>query len=244
LAPIFCEQYDREALPQEIWQFTGVEVALCFHAIDTRVAKKRKNHSEAGSEIEKTEGEGGEPQLKALHVEIDANSADASWKKIENLYLSRASIFPLGFKLWLVPDIKTLTNTKARAKVASLHETQKQFMYTETCITWKITIIDLVDKTLKADLCTIVMNIPDLAKLDKKLFLAVHWMFFKNCFIICFNLNKSYYAHEVVVGLMVFLQGLWNGILDVHKCDIFFMTTAVEQAQDAWWDVLSMRNAL
>jgi len=62
-------------------------------------------------------------------------------------------------------------------------------------------------------------------------------MLFQDCFIIHFHPNKSYHAHKVVAGLLVFLCGLWNGILDVHKFDNFFMTITMERVQDAWWDI-------
>jgi len=76
------------------------------------------------------------------------------------------------------------------------------------CITWEIMTIDLVDKTLKANHCAIIMNIADPAKLDERLFLVANQMIFKDHFIICFHPDKSYHTHKVVAVLMA--QVTWK----------------------------------
>jgi len=51
-----AEEYDREALCHEIWELTGVLVALRFRAIDDGAKKDRKNKGTL---------------VKALHIKIN-----------------------------------------------------------------------------------------------------------------------------------------------------------------------------
>jgi len=47
---------------------------------------------------------------------------------------------------------------------------------------------------------------------------------------------KSQSAREIVAGLWVFLKGIWKDHLDMEKFNKFFMASAIERAEDAWWD--------
>jgi len=82
-----AKEYDQEVLCQEIWSLTGVIIALQFWAIDDRTKKDTKNKA---------------TPIKALHVEIDRVHQTMTRSQIEYLYSSKASIFPLGFKMQLV----------------------------------------------------------------------------------------------------------------------------------------------
>jgi len=113
-----ANEFDREALCREIWQFTGVAVSIRFREIDDG------NGRSENREI-----------IKALHLDI--NKADPLEYKgrLEALYSSSATTFPLGIKMRLVRDLKLLTNIKAKEKARSLRATQGQFLQqTETCI--------------------------------------------------------------------------------------------------------------
>ncbi len=48
--------------------------------------------------------------------------------------------------------------------------------------------------------------------------------------------NKSQSAREIVTGLLVFLKGIWNEQLDTENFNKFPMASAIERAEDAWWD--------
>jgi len=87
--------------------------------------------------------------IKALHLDINkADSMDFKCR-IEVIYSSMATTFPLGIKMRLVRDFRLLTNAKAKDKAQSLRATQGQFLcQTETCTTWEIATLDLEDKTL------------------------------------------------------------------------------------------------
>jgi len=100
-----ANEYDREALSREIWNLTGVRVALCFRVINDGNCKDGKTKS---------------TPVKALHIEIDRVHQTLTRSCIEFLYSSRATVFPLGFKMRLVRDHQLLTNVQAKAKAASL----------------------------------------------------------------------------------------------------------------------------
>jgi len=84
-----ADEYDHEALSHKIWNLTGVQVALCFQAIDNGNCKDRKTKS---------------TPIKALHVEIDQVHQTLTRSQIKFLYSSRATVFPLGFNMHLVRD--------------------------------------------------------------------------------------------------------------------------------------------
>jgi len=101
-----ADEYDQEALCNEIWAFVGVKVALQFREIDDSVPCKDRSPRT--------------PCPKALHIEIDKGDPASCWQALEKLYSSSANMFPLGIKMRLVWDHKLLTNMKAKAKAASL----------------------------------------------------------------------------------------------------------------------------
>jgi len=68
------------------------------------------------------------------------------------------------------------------------------------------------------------------------LFHSVSKMVVKDTFIFCFHLSKSQSAREVVAGLLVFLKGMWGGILLADKLHKFFTADALSCSKDAWWD--------
>jgi len=84
--------YDREALSQEIWEFTGVEVAIRFWAIEDGTKKDLK--AKPDQKMPKPL-----PPIKALHVEIDKINQGKTQSCIEALYSSKATVFPLGIKM-------------------------------------------------------------------------------------------------------------------------------------------------
>jgi len=202
-----ADEFDRAALCREIWQFSGVSVALRFRDIDNGVAKDTANHT----------------IVKALHLDINKADPPDSKKRIELMYASSAVNFPLGIKMRLVRDLKLLTNPKAKDKALSLRVTQDQFLHqTETCITWEIATIDLINKTLRMSFRAVLMNIPDPTEPAAKLFHSVNITFNCDGYIFCFHPSHSQTARDVVAGLLVFLTGIWSGIIDPTKFHKFF----------------------
>jgi len=80
------------------------------------------------------------------------------------------------------------------------------------------------------------MNIPDPEKPLELLFHSVSKMVVKDTFIFRFHPSKSQSAWEVVAGLLVFLKGMWGGILPADKLNKFFTADALSCSKDAWWD--------
>jgi len=222
--------YDRENLTQEIWNFIGVQVAIRFRAIDD--GKKRDNSKKTDSKAPSPS-----PPIKALHVDVDKAHQGVNRSRLEFLYSSKATVFPLGIKMRFVRDYRLLTNSQAKAKAECLRGHQERFLaQMETCTTWEIANLDLEDHSTEATIRQIIMNIPDPANPVSKLFHSVNKMFNKPDYILRFHPSRSQNARDVVAGLCVYLKGLWQGVIDVSRLNKFFTDTALDRAKDAWWD--------
>jgi len=84
-----ADKYNQEALSREIWNLAGVHVALQYQAIDDGSKKDGKTKN---------------TPVKALHIEINRIHQTVTRSHIEYLYSSKATVFPLGFKMRLVQD--------------------------------------------------------------------------------------------------------------------------------------------
>jgi len=80
------------------------------------------------------------------------------------------------------------------------------------------------------------MTIPDPTEPAAKLFHSVNITFNCDGYIFRFHLSHSQTARDVVAGLLVFLTGIWSGIIDPKKFHKFFLAMAIERAHEAWWD--------
>jgi len=175
--------------------------------------------------------------IKALHIEINKNDPLAFKARIKVLYSSSATTFLLRIKMRLVCDYKQLTNVHAKEKAKCLRSMQERFLKnSQTCITWELSTINLEDRMLWTSLQYVLMNIPDPEKPAELLFHSVSKMVVKDTFIFRFHPRKSQSAHKVVAGLLVFLKGMWGGILPAEKLHKFFTANALTRSKDAWWD--------
>jgi len=106
-----AEEYDREALCRDIWDLTGIQITLHFRVIDDG---KKKDSTDRNKQV----------PIKALHIEINQvhQTTVCSW--IKHLFLSKATVFPLGIKMRLVRDYQILTNAQAKAKADCLQSHQ------------------------------------------------------------------------------------------------------------------------
>jgi len=173
--------YDREALTQEIYNFTGVQVVVRYRAIDDgkKVDKSKKLDPKAPPPPS---------PVKVLHVDVDKAHYGVNRSRIEHLYLSSATVFPLGIKMRFVRDYRLLTNSQAKAKANCLRTHQERFLSNmETCTTWEIANLDLEDRTTEATLRQMIMNIPDPANPKSRLFHSVNKMFNKTEYILRFH---------------------------------------------------------
>ncbi len=102
-------------------------------------------------------------RVKVLHIEVDKADPASSRNRIERLYSLAATVFPLGIKMRMVRELCLLTNTDAKAKAASLQTTQQRFLDNmDSCISWEVMTLELVDKATQASLRQLIMAIPDL----------------------------------------------------------------------------------
>ena len=213
-------EYNREALRHAIWQLVGIEVALRFRKIAT--PRKAAEH--------------GIP-TRALHIEVNRTTANDDRPIIEKLYSRTSEYCPLGIKMQLVPPVYTLMNPRVVGKAVSMRERQKSFLaHSDSCTSWELVTLDLWDDALQADLRTILHLLPDPKKPDSRLFLAVNPMFDCDGFVFRFHPSKSATAREVVAGLRVFLGGVWEDMIAPMKFNKYFTATAIERAQNTWWD--------
>jgi len=68
--------------------------------------------------------------IKALHIEINKSNPLAFKARIEALYSSSATTFPLEIKMQLVCDYKLLTNIHAKEKAKCLQSMQECILQT------------------------------------------------------------------------------------------------------------------
>jgi len=159
---------------------TGMQIALQFQAIDDGTKKDPKQKT---------------TPVKALHIEINRIQQMITRSHIKHLYSSKATVFPLGFKMCLVRDHHLLTNMQAKAKAASLRSNQARFLtQMETCSTWEIVMLDLQEHQTQAILCQLIMNILDLVQPSCKLFNAVNKMFIQDGYIFRFHPSRNQQA--------------------------------------------------
>jgi len=78
--------------------------------------KKAKTKLEHGSATKKTNDDGGNQKLKALHEDIDTNGAEESCEKLTHYIPLKIQYLPSWILKWLVPEMKFLTKAKAKAK--------------------------------------------------------------------------------------------------------------------------------
>jgi len=87
----------------------------------------------------------------------------------------------------------------------------------------------------QATLCQIIMNIPNPIQPSCKLFHAVNIMYTRDTYIFWFHPSCSQQARKVVAGLLVFLTGLWDGMINMTRFHKFFTNGAIERTCNAWW---------
>jgi len=113
------DEIDKEALRKEIWQMTGVQVALCYWAINDGIPKGQATNTTKDKK-EKAAKTVAPALVKALHLEINVLEPYASCCQVETIFSSTAEAFPLDIKLHLVWDARLLTNPTVKVKATSL----------------------------------------------------------------------------------------------------------------------------
>jgi len=113
------DEIDTEALHKEIWQMTGVQVALRYWAINDGVPKGRVTNATKDKK-EKAPKTAAPAPVKALHLEINVSEPYALRCRVETIFSLTAEAFPLDIKLHLVWDARLLTNPTVKVKATSL----------------------------------------------------------------------------------------------------------------------------
>jgi len=231
------DKMDKEALHKEIWQMTGVQVALRYQVINDGVPRKRQA-SNTKDDKDKKPKPAAAAQVKALHLEINQLEPYTLKQWVEAVFSSTVEVFPLDMKMCLVCDARLLTNPMVKAKVMSLRSLQNRFTsQMELCLTWEIATLDLPDKSLQANLRQLILAIPDPNKPHQRLFHSVSKTFTEDRHIFRFHPSKGQHVRGVVTGLLVFLKGMGSDHMDTKKFHKFFNESAIDRATDAWWDL-------
>jgi len=84
-----ADEFDKDALKAQIWEITGVHMALHYWAIDDCVIKRDANNK---------------TRVKALHIEVDKANPATSFNCL-GLYSLVVMVFPLGINMRLVREV-------------------------------------------------------------------------------------------------------------------------------------------
>jgi len=104
----------------------------------------------------------------------------------------------------MVRELCLLTNADAKAKAASLQTTQQRFLDNmDSCISWEVTALKLVDKATQTSLRQLIMAIPNPDGPKQRLFHSRNKMYCNNGYIFQFKPTKSQSAREIMAGLLV-----------------------------------------
>jgi len=78
----------------------------------------------------------------------------------------------------MVRELHLLTNADAKAKAASLKTTQHRFLDNmDSCISWEVVTLNLVDKATQASVSQLIMAIPNLNGPEQRLFHSINKMY-------------------------------------------------------------------
>jgi len=216
-----ANEYDCKELCKEICIFVSINVALRFREVDNGILWKDGTTCTSYQKLY---------TLKL--IKGAQQGATTSWRNCILLWP------PVPSQDKNEVSQGPQANTKAKAKSASLRANQQCFLSNmETCITWELSTLDLVDSTIGANLHQLIMNIPDLERPGERLFHVVNKMLHHDGYIFWFNPNCSQSARETVASLLVYLQGMWTPMVEWAKFNKFFTGLVIEWAADAWWDM-------
>jgi len=119
--------------------------------------------------------------VKAVHIKIERVHQTTTRSCIKHLYMTKAMVFPLGFKMQLV---QLSAKIQPKAKASNLHSNQARFlMQKETCSMWEFATLKLHDHQRRVTLTQLIMNILDPLQPTCQLFHAVNKMFIHNGYI-------------------------------------------------------------
>lgn len=216
---------DTEALKAAIHEAHGLQIGIRWRMISNG---KRGPTSTAD-------------QVRALHFEVNASSADADCAALFALYATnRNEGFPNGIKLRLVPNMTDLMNAHSRTKSLRLVQRQAAFLENiQAATTWEIAVLDYRDRNLKnCTLRDLIMSIRSIDHPTMSLFFAVdrHWK--GEGYIFNFLPQFESEARATMTSLLPYLRHMVGPGYDSHV-NKFFTPSAIARAEGAVWDETS-----
>jgi hypothetical protein len=213
---------DVPLLKSAIEKATHVEVGLRWRMISTG----RKGKVAA------------ENQVRALHLEIDADPATFSLNEpiIREMFAAnKTGNFPLGIKLRLVPETTSFSNPESKAKVGRLRNRQANFgANLMAATTWEISSLDFHDTELDdRSLRDLMMDIPSTDHPHLTLFHSIDPSFKGDGHVVSFLPQMEDEARATITGLLTYL--LFNNENN-DRIKKFFTVSAVERAASSHWD--------
>jgi len=97
-------EYDRKELHKQLYQATGVSVALQFRSIQNSLTDRAIMIA---------------PDIKATHLEIDQSKSRDRWQHLFQMFSLKSQTFPLGIKMRLVAETGLLSTLKAISDLPS-----------------------------------------------------------------------------------------------------------------------------
>ena len=216
---------DSAALTEAIFKICGVDTGIRWRIV---------SNGKWNPNIPKDE------QIKALHIDIDAKTADEDSRTLFKLFsASRVSGFPLGIRLRLVPQFLTLSSRGGQVKAERLRN--RQAVFCKNIIkqgqTWEIASLDYFDKTYQTSLRTLIMDIKSHEYPHLQLFHAVEKQYKYDGYNLYFLPKLENEARAMIAGLLTYLA-FEAGPIHEEAVQKFFTPEAVNRAKTAYWDVL------
>jgi len=159
-------------------------------------------------------------QVKALHLYIDKLDAAVAKPRLMNLYTSKPTPghkFPLGIRMWLVPKLDMILNTKGRANADRLWACQNTWLAEKVTIikTWEIELLDHYNLHVQMSLRMAMMSLLHPTNNKFALFHSIdrHWI--EKCHVLTVLKSAESHAWAMIVGMLPYLQ--WKFRLDEKR---------------------------
>ena len=185
-------------------------------------------------------------QIWAIYIELNGDCHGEHLSKIQEIYsFKQTSSFPLGIKMWFIPNLRGL-NEHSHAKYFHARAHQGNFCArVKSMMTWEITSLDHARGDAES-LCMQIMAIKVTDEPEKPLFHAItkHWL--GDGHILQFLPQYEVEAREWVTNLLPFLQH-GKDMVAVKELNKYFTAAAVACSKLCKWDeeagmVMSMQD--
>jgi len=187
-------KYNWNELRKQLYQATGVSVALQFRSIQNSLPDRAITIA---------------PGIKATHLEIDQYKPRDRWQHLFQIFLLKSQMFLLGIKMRLVAETRSLSTSKAQLKVETFHICQARFLNNSTICTLRAQPHSGYDKwQTQATLKKFLLTNPQQTKPAYHLFYAVSPLTKTEGFSIRFLPQHKGKTQQILAQLTSLLPGI------------------------------------